>query len=61
MGLNAFLTDTLGLTQLPRYLPTLLAAFAGFSLVHQVLAPWGSARWFPAAYGSKGRRARNSW
>ncbi|KAG5654123.1 hypothetical protein H0H81_007175 [Sphagnurus paluster] len=59
--LDDFIINTLGLTKLPPYLPTLVYAFLGFSLVHLVIAPWASARWFPVAYASKGRRARNAW
>ncbi|KAF5380871.1 hypothetical protein D9615_004148 [Tricholomella constricta] len=60
-ALESFIIDSLGLTTLPPYLPVFLYAFLGFSLVHQILAPWGSRRWFPAAYGSKNARVQNSW
>ncbi|KAF8077735.1 TLC domain-containing protein [Lyophyllum atratum] len=60
-ALESFITDTLGLTKFPPYLPTFLYAFLGFSFVHQVLAPLGSRKWFPVAFGSKNARARNSW
>lgn len=61
MGLEPFITDTLGLKKLPPYLPTFVYAFLGFTFVHLVLAPWVSRRWFPVAYTSKGRLARNTW
>jgi len=60
-ALETFIVDTLGLTKFPPYLPTFLYAFIGFSVVHQVLAPLGSRKWFPVAFGSKNARARNSW
>ncbi|GLB34737.1 putative TRAM, LAG1 and CLN8 homology domain [Lyophyllum shimeji] len=59
--LETFVTDTLGLTKFPPYLPTFLYAFLGFSFVHQILAPFCSRKWFPVAFGSKNARARNSW
>lgn len=61
MGLNEFISDTLGLTKLPPHLPTLTIAVLAFLIIHQVLAPWGSRRWFPEAYSTKSRRARNNW
>ncbi|KAG6865932.1 hypothetical protein C0991_010433 [Blastosporella zonata] len=61
MGLKHFISQTLGLTKLPPYVPTFLWAFAGFTLVHLVLAPWASRRWFPQAYEGKNKRARNQW
>ncbi|KNZ79336.1 hypothetical protein J132_10687 [Termitomyces sp. J132] len=59
--LDTFITTTLGLTKLPPFLPTFLYSFLGFSVVHQVIAPWASRRWFPHAYGSIPRRAQNAW
>lgn len=61
MGLNEFIVDTLGLTKLPQHLPTLAVAALAFLVVHQLVAPWGSKRWFPEAYSTKSRRARNNW
>jgi hypothetical protein len=51
----------MGLTKLPAHLPTLSMAFVVFTVVHLVLAPLASRKWFPVAYASKGRRARNNW
>lgn len=59
--LEAFLSETLGLTKLRRHLPTLSLAFLAFLIVHQILAPLASKKWFPVAYASRGRRARNNW
>jgi hypothetical protein len=60
--LDHFLAETLGLTKLPPYLPTLYLSLAGFTLVHLVLAPWLSAKIAPEAWGAlKGKRARNNW
>ncbi|KAF9014057.1 TLC domain-containing protein [Cyathus striatus] len=62
MGFLArFVSDVLGLTKLPPHLPTLAYAFLGFLAVHQLIAPYFSARWFPDAYASKSRRSRNNW
>lgn len=60
-ALDSFITDTLGLTKLPPHLPLLTLSFLVFLFVHQVAAPWGSRRWFPTAFGSKGARIRNNW
>ncbi|KAG5643227.1 hypothetical protein DXG03_001311 [Asterophora parasitica] len=61
-ALDAFITSTLGLTKAPPYLGTCALAFVGFLLVHQVLAPWGSRRWAPGAFGKlDGGRGRNAW
>lgn len=59
--LSDFVAGTLGLTKLPPHLPTLSLSALGFLLVHQVLAPWGSRKWFPEAYQGKSARTRNSW
>jgi len=59
--LEKFFAETLGLTKFPPYLSTFYWAFLGFTLVHQVLAPYFSERWFPSAYGGKGRAAKNNW
>ncbi|KAG6909620.1 hypothetical protein DXG01_016402 [Tephrocybe rancida] len=61
MGLETFITHTLGLTELPPHLPTFAVAFVGFTFVHLVLAPWASKRWFATTYGAMGKRARNAW
>lgn len=60
-ALDTLITTTLGLTKFPPFLPTFLYSFVGFSIVHQVIAPWASRRWFPTAYGSKPKRAQNAW
>lgn len=60
-GLDAFIENTLGLTKLPTHLSTLGITFVFFTVVHQVLAPLASEKWFPVAYGSKGKRAKNNW
>jgi len=52
---------TLGLTKIPPYLPTFYWSFFAFLFIHQVIAPYFSARYFPSAYASKGRLARNVW
>ncbi|TFK42345.1 TLC domain-containing protein [Crucibulum laeve] len=59
--IDDFISRTLGLTKLPPHLPTLLWSFLGFLIVHQFIAPALSARYFPTAYGSKGRTSRNNW
>ena len=59
--LEKFVEETLGLTKFPPYLNTFYAAFVGFTILHLVIAPWASARWFPVAYGGKGRAAKNNW
>jgi hypothetical protein len=61
--MNQFIADTLGLTKLPAHLFTFGISFIGFTLVHLVLAPLGSKKWFPVAYGSnlESARARNNW
>lgn len=60
--LDRFLAETLGLSKLPQFLPTLFLSFFGFTLVHLVLAPRLSARIAPHSWSAlKGRRARNNW
>ncbi|KAF6763948.1 TLC domain-containing protein [Ephemerocybe angulata] len=60
--IDRFLSETLGLTKIPDYLPTLYLSFLGFTLVHLVLAPWLSAKIAPQSWGAlKGRKARNNW
>ncbi|KAH9483895.1 putative TLC domain-containing protein C17A2.02c [Psilocybe cubensis] len=56
-----FISETLGLTKFPPYLSTFYWAFLGFLLVHQVIAPVLSARWFPTAYAGKSKAAKNNW
>ncbi|KAG6889816.1 hypothetical protein C0995_014293 [Termitomyces sp. Mi166 len=60
-SLDTFITTTLGLTKLPPFLPTFFYSFVGFSVVHLLVAPWVSRKWFPEAYGSKNKRAQNTW
>lgn len=59
--LERFFSETLGLTKIPPYLPTFYWSFLTFLFIHQVVAPYFSARYFPAAYASKRRLARNVW
>ncbi|KDR73589.1 hypothetical protein GALMADRAFT_251329 [Galerina marginata CBS 339.88] len=59
--LAKFVSETLGLTKLPPYLSTFYWAFLGFLFIHQAIAPFFSARWFPTAYAGKNRAARNNW
>ncbi|KAF8965309.1 TLC domain-containing protein [Flammula alnicola] len=59
--LEKFVSETLGLTKFPPYLATFYWAFFGFTFIHQVISPYCSARWFPLAYGGKGRAAKNNW
>ncbi|KAJ3513877.1 hypothetical protein NLJ89_g2708 [Agrocybe chaxingu] len=59
--LEKFVSETLGLTKFPPYLTTFYWSFLGFLFVHQVVAPVVSTRWYPVAYGSKGRAAKNNW
>ncbi|KAF9532161.1 TLC domain-containing protein [Crepidotus variabilis] len=59
--LERFVSEKLGLTKFPPFLPTFYAAFLGFTLIHLGLAPYFSARWFPVAFGAKGRGAKNNW
>jgi len=56
-----FVSDTLGLTKLPPYLSTVYWSFFSFLFIHQVIAPYFSARYFPVAFSSKRRLARNTW
>jgi len=59
--LEKFVSETLGLTRFPPYLSTFYWSFLGFLLIHQVLAPAFSGRWFPTAYAGKNRAAKNNW
>ncbi|KJA27065.1 hypothetical protein HYPSUDRAFT_63325 [Hypholoma sublateritium FD-334 SS-4] len=59
--LEKFVVETLGLTEFGPYLPTFYGAFLVFTLIHLVIAPFVCARWFPVAYGGKGRAAKNNW
>jgi len=62
MGLlDRFLTEVLGLTKAPEYLPTFFWAVVGFTFVHLIIAPLITRRWFPFAYDGKTRIARNNW
>jgi len=56
-----FVLDVLGLTKLPPYLPTVYCSFLSFLFIHQVIAPYFSARYFPVAFAGKRRLARNTW
>jgi len=59
--LDRFLTQVLGLTKAPEYLPTFFWAVVGFTFVHLIIAPLITRRWFPFAYDGKTRIARNNW
>ncbi|TEB26657.1 DUF887-domain-containing protein [Coprinellus micaceus] len=60
--LDRFLVDGLGLTKIPRFLPTLYLSFLGFTFVHLVLSPWLSPKVAPKSYAAlKGKKARNNW
>ena len=59
--LEKFVVETIGLTKFGPYLPTFYGAFLVFTLIHLVIAPFVCARWFPVAYGGKGRAAKNNW
>ncbi|KAF8809091.1 hypothetical protein BYT27DRAFT_7188174 [Phlegmacium glaucopus] len=59
--IESFVSETLGLTKFPPYLPTFFSAFLSFLFIHQVIAPYFSARYFPVAFASKKRLARNTW
>jgi len=59
--LEHFIVETLGLTKLPPYLPTFLLSFLGFTLIHLVLAPYLTRRFYPLAFSGKSRLARNNW
>lgn len=56
-----FFSKTLGLTKIPPYLPTFYWSFLAFLFIHQVIAPYFSARYFPVAFATKRRMARNIW
>ncbi len=43
------------------YLPTFYGAFFVCLLVHQVMAPVFSSRWFPVAFGEKSGVVKNNW
>ncbi len=61
ISLDKFFSVTLGLTKFPPYLPTFYLAFFTFLLIHRVIAPYLSSRWFPEAFGEKSRAAKNNW
>lgn len=60
-AIERFVSDTLGLTKFPPYLPTFFSSFLSFLFIHQVIVPYFSAKYFPVAYASKKRLARNTW
>ncbi|PPQ65311.1 hypothetical protein CVT24_011438 [Panaeolus cyanescens] len=59
--LEKFLSETLGLTKFPPYLSTFYWALFTFTFIHLVVSPIVSKRFFPTAFGAKGRLARNTW
>ncbi|KAF8163559.1 TLC domain-containing protein [Crassisporium funariophilum] len=59
--LERFVSGTLGLTKFPPYLSTFYWSFLGFLLIHQVIAPYFSSKYFPVAFAGKNRAARNNW
>jgi len=59
--IERFVSETLGLTKFPLYFPTFYWSFLAFLFIHQVIAPYFSARYFPVAFASKRKLARNTW
>jgi hypothetical protein len=52
---------SLGLDRLPEHVPTIVASFAFFLFLHNVLSPTLSVRLFPDAFGKASRKAQNNW
>jgi hypothetical protein len=55
------LTDTLGLTMMPKHIDTLVGSFIFFTAIHLIIAPILSEAFFPEAFGKASRKARNNW
>jgi hypothetical protein len=55
------LTDTLGLTMMPRHINTFVGSVLFFTVIHQVVAPTLSQAFFPEAFGKASRKAQNNW
>jgi hypothetical protein len=55
------LTDTLGLTMMPKHIDTLVGSALFFTFIHLVVAPKLSQAFFPEAYGKADKKFQNNW